>query len=391
MEKLSEANLRCNVWVIFGTRPEAIKMAPVIAALKMADWVDVRVLVTGQHVELMNDVLEVFGIEPDFIIKSMIHGQSVAELFAKMVAEISSFLGNQKVDFVLVHGDTASTFAAAVSAFLGKIPLGHVEAGLRTNNLASPWPEEGFRQMVSKVVRVHFAPTEFAKQNLLREGVLDRNILVTGNTVIDALISVRDQIMLSDDIFKVLVAKYSGLSEILGFSKLLLVTCHRRENWGTPAREIALGLAELLSDDKDLGILVVSHPNQAIREAFEAVAAKSHQMLLLPALNYAEFAAIMIRATLILTDSGGIQEEAPSLNKPVLVLREATERPEGETSGAIKVIGCSQEAIVSQVHSLLGDKSSLARMASAENPYGDGNASIRIVDWLYSHMSLKTE
>ena len=356
---------------VFGTRPEAIKMAPVLRLLELEPSLDSVVCVTGQHREMLDQVLALFAIKPDFDLDIMRKGQSLDRLTADLVCAIGFVIEQVNPDMVLVHGDTATTFAGALSAYYRRVPVGHVEAGLRTGNKYSPWPEEMNRKLTGAISTYHFAPTESARLNLLAEGVGEQSILVTGNTVIDALLSMREAA--TQD-----VAARSLIQTLDSEKRLILVTGHRRESFGKGFEMLCQALLTLASRD-DVEIVYPVHLNPNVREPVHRIIANVQNIHLLEPLEYLPFIALMERSHIILTDSGGIQEEAPSLGKPVLVTRETTERPEAVTAGTVKLVGTDPEAIITAVNMLLDNESAYKKMAKAHNPYGDGKAAQRII------------
>jgi UDP-N-acetylglucosamine 2-epimerase (non-hydrolysing) len=363
-----------KILCVVGTRPEAIKMAPVILALKNETWVDVRVLATAQHRHILDQVLNFFAIEPDIDLDIMRPNQALTTLTARLLLDLDDVLQAEEPDAVLVQGDTTTVMTAALACFYHRIPIGHVEAGLRTWDMRNPFPEEANRVIAGKLARWHFAPTEGSRQNLLKEGIPDSEILVTGNTVIDALLMT--------------AAKPLELGMELDESKrLVMVTSHRRENFGEPFRNICRALKALAEANPDVQFLYPVHPNPNVKDvAYEFLGQVSNFILCEP-LDYAPFIAVMKRAYIILTDSGGVQEEAPALGKPVLVLRDETERPEAVQQGVVKLVGPNYEAIVRETQRLLDDESSYRAMARGISPYGDGHAAERIVETMRKHFS----
>jgi len=376
-----------KIAALFGTRPEAIKMAPVVHSLRCreASWPGLRsaVYVTGQHRELLDQVLRLFDVRPDEDLTAMRPGQSLPDLTARLVTSVSELLGREKPDLVLVHGDTTTAFAGALAAYYNRIPVGHVEAGLRTRDRYNPFPEEMNRQLVGSLATYHFAPTAEAVSNLLSENVDPSRIVQTGNTVIDALLLTLRK--LGEHGPAALAGKYPALGAALaGDRRLLLVTSHRRENLGDGLAGICGALVELSKAFDDVEIVFPVHPNPQVRASAEKLLSGRPRIHLLPPLEYDHFCCLMSRSHLILTDSGGIQEEAPALGKPVLVLRDTSERPEAVRIGAAQVVGVCQNRIVQSASRLLSDQAAYQRMARAGSPYGDGRASERIVDFLRS-------
>ncbi|NNM51355.1 MAG: UDP-N-acetylglucosamine 2-epimerase (non-hydrolyzing) [Pseudomonadales bacterium] len=362
------------VLCVVGTRPEAIKMAPVILALKHEPWVDVRVLATAQHRHLLDQVLAFFGITPDVDLNIMRPNQTLAELTARLLLALDAVLLQEKPDVVLVQGDTTTVMAVALACFYRGIPVGHIEAGLRTWDMQNPFPEEANRVITSIFARWHFAPTEGSRHNLLKEGISAKDIMVTGNTVIDALLATS--------------ARELELGLNLDPSKrLVLVTTHRRENFGEPLHDICRALQYLAHNNPEVQFLFPVHPNPNIRYTVQQWLSAVPNFVLCDPLDYAPFVAAMKRAYLILTDSGGVQEEAPALGKPVLVLRDETERPEAVEQGVVKLVGPHFEAIVQAVQLLLNDEVAYGDMARGGSPYGDGHAAERIVKILRDHFA----
>jgi UDP-N-acetylglucosamine 2-epimerase (non-hydrolysing) len=369
-----------TVAVIFGTRPEAIKLAPVILALRRDHGFRCRVCVTAQHRQMLDQVLEVFGIVPDVDLDLMQPVQTLAGFTARAITAIDEYLAHDKPDLVLVQGDTTTVFCAALAAFYHHIPVGHVEAGLRTGNLDSPWPEEANRVLTTRLAALHFAPTETNRQNLLKEGVAEDRIVVTGNTVIDALLLALESVRESMPTIPGLpdsVSKPNGHNP-----RVVLITGHRRENFGDGLDNICTGIARLAHRFPDVEFVFPVHLNPKVREPVLRILGnnhRSHNLHLIEPLAYLPFVALMNRASLVLTDSGGVQEEAPSLGKPVLVMRDTTERPEAVKAGTVKLVGTMTEQIVEETSRLLTDADCYEQMRRAHNPYGDGKAAARIV------------
>jgi len=373
-----KGNLAVRASVIFGTRPEGIKLAPVILALGSDPRFECRVCVTAQHREMLDQVLDTFGIRPDADLDLMRADQGLSELTSRAVTGIDGYLADEKPDVVLVQGDTTTVFCASLAAFYRKIPVGHVEAGLRTGDLWSPWPEEGNRVLTSRLAAMHFAPTETARQNLLAEGTADDDIVVTGNTVIDALLLALDRVKTEPPEIPGLPAE-AALSE---GKRLVLITGHRRENFGLGFESICRAIAELAKRFPDVAFVYPVHLNPNVREPVERIlrGAASRNVHLIEPLAYLPFVSLLERSTLVLTDSGGIQEEAPSLGKPVLVMRNKTERPEAVEAGTVRLVGADFDRIVGETSRLLTDEAARAAMSRAHNPYGDGKAAGRIVE-----------
>lgn len=358
--------------LIFGTRPEAIKMCPLVKELKKRDGIKTIVCVTGQHRKMLDQVLEAFHVVPDYDLSIMQPNQTLFDITTKVLESIKSVLVDESPDIVLVHGDTSTTFISALSCFYLKIPVGHVEAGLRTYNIYSPYPEEFNRQAVSLISKYNFAPTERSKQNLIDENKDKDHIYVTGNTAIDAL-----KTTVTD--------KYTHeYLEWAKGSRLILLTAHRRENLGKPLKNIFSAIKEIVEEFDDIKVIYPIHMNPAIMEIAEKIFKNTDRVKIINPLDVLDFHNFMARAYMILTDSGGVQEEAPSLGKPVLVLRDTTERPEGVAAGTLKLVGTNRDNIYNEFKKLLTDKDAYNEMSIAANPYGDGFASKRIADILES-------
>ncbi len=366
-----------KVMVVFGTRPEAIKMAPVIKELKKVKDINTIVCVTAQHREMLDQVLTLFKIKPDYDLDLMKEKQDLFTITAGVLGGMKTILEKEQPDLVLVHGDTTTTFAAALAAFYLRIPVGHVEAGLRTRNKYSPFPEEINRTLTGRLAELHFAPTDTSRENLLAESTAQFKIWVTGNTVIDALLdTVRDDYSFAPE-----------LAEIDLHKRILLVTTHRRENWGEPMRQIYQALIDLVDEFPDVEVVFPVHKNPVVRDIALEMLGQKERFHLIEPLDYEPFANLMNRCYLVLTDSGGLQEEAPSLGKPVLVLRDTTERPEAVQAGTVKLTGTNRQRIYQAAYTLLSDPAAYEKMARAINPYGDGKAARRIAkvatDFLY--------
>jgi len=356
-----------KILIIFGTRPESIKLSPLILLLRQK--IEVKVCVTGQHREMLDQVLSLFKIVPDYDLNLMKLNQNLANLTSEIINGVSNILKNEKFDWVLVQGDTTSAMAGAMSAFYHKIPVGHVEAGLRTYNFNSPFPEELNRQITSKMTQLHFAPTNVNKQNLLREGFSENNISITGNTGIDAL----------KWVLKNTSKTHTELPNNIKQSGIILVTGHRRENFGDRFQQICEAIRTIALKRSNLQIVYPVHFNPNVREPVTRILSKVKNIHLIEPTEYSQFVNLMNMSTIILTDSGGIQEEAPSLGKPVLVMRDTTERPEAIESGTVKLIGTDKKSIVKETMLLLDDKKLYRKMSIAKNPYGDGTASKKIL------------
>ncbi|HDG1681917.1 TPA: UDP-N-acetylglucosamine 2-epimerase (non-hydrolyzing) [Kluyvera ascorbata] len=368
-----------KVLTIFGTRPEAIKMAPLVHALAKDPHFEAKVCVTAQHREMLDQVLNLFSIVPDYDLNIMSPGQGLTEITCRILQGLKPVLESFKPDVVLVHGDTTTTAAASLAAFYQRIPVGHVEAGLRTGDLYSPWPEEANRTLTGHLAMYHFAPTENSRQNLLRENLSDKRIFVTGNTVIDALFWVRDRVMNDEALNTDLSLRFPFLNT---GKKMILVTGHRRESFGQGFEKICHALAEIAASNPDVQIVYPVHLNPNVSEPVNRILGHVDNVMLIEPQEYLPFVWLMNHAWLILTDSGGIQEEAPSLGKPVLVMRETTERPEAIDAGTVRLVGTDSQRIVDEVTRLLRDEEEYQRMSRAHNPYGDGRACERILSAL---------
>ncbi len=365
-----------KILTVFGTRPEAIKMAPLVLALSKIPTLDSKVCVTAQHREMLDQVLELFDIKPDFDLNLMKAEQSLNDVTTQVLLLLNPVLEDFKPDLVLVHGDTATTFAASLAAYYQHIKVGHVEAGLRTGNLYSPWPEEANRKLTSVLCDFHFAPTEAAKQNLIREGY-SKNIFVTGNTVIDALLTIKEKIDKDETLKQTLASGFPFLDES---KRLILVTGHRRESFGDGFERICQALVSLANQNPEVQILYPVHLNPNVQEPVKRLLNNISNIFLIEPQQYLPFVYLMMRAHIILTDSGGVQEEAPSLGKPVLVMRDTTERPEAVEAGTVKLVGTDTQKIIQEMQSLLDDENAYRTMSKAHNPYGDGLACKRIIE-----------
>ena len=371
---------KIKVMTVFGTRPEAIKMAPLVLKLISDDRFQEVTVVTAQHREMLDQVLDLFDIKPDYDLNIMSQGQTLYDVTTKALMGLREVLAEAQPDVVLVHGDTTTTFAGALASFYQEIPVGHVEAGLRTGNIYSPFPEEMNRKLTGSLADLHFAPTSTAQQNLLTEAIAPENIFVTGNTVIDALHqTVREDFAFEDELLRRIDYKNK---------RIVLVTTHRRENLGEPMRHVYKALKQLTEEFPDVEIVFPVHKNPKVREVVRQELGGLAQVHLIEPLDYEPFANLMHRAYLILTDSGGVQEEAPALGKPVLVLRDTTERPEAVAAGTVKLIGTDRERVYSEARRLLTDEAEYRRMAESCNPYGDGEASRRIIQAILYHYGL---
>ncbi len=359
---------KIKVMTVFGTRPEAIKMAPLVKELKSRDEIECIVCVTAQHRQMLDQVLNVFQIEPDYDLNIMKQGQTLSDITSRVLKGLEEVILKEKPNIVLVHGDTTTTFAGALAAYYTQTDIGHVEAGLRTWNKYSPYPEEMNRQMVGVLCDMHFAPTLKSKQSLLSEGKKEENIFVTGNTAIDALSTTVDP-NYKNEIF-----------DWVGNSRLILLTAHRRENLGEPMRNMFKAIKRIVDETPDVKVIYPVHLNPKVKEIADEILGNDNRIKLINPLEVIDFHNFLNKSYLILTDSGGIQEEAPSLGKPVLVLRDTTERPEGIDAGTLKLAGTNEETIYKLIKELLTNKEEYEKMSKASNPYGDGKASIRIAD-----------
>jgi UDP-N-acetylglucosamine 2-epimerase (non-hydrolysing) len=369
--------------LIFGTRPEAIKMAPVVKILENSQQFKIITAITAQHRQMLDQVLELFNIYPQYDLNIMQSGQTLTDITTRVLQGLKEIMADEKPDLVLVHGDTSTTFAGSLAAFYQQIPVGHVEAGLRTYNKYSPYPEEMNRKLTGCLTDMHFAPTQTAKEALLNEGVNPASIVVTGNTVIDAL-------------FRMVKKDYHFDNPLLNAidyqnKKVVLLTSHRRENLGEPMRHIFGAIKEIVSANRDTEVVFPVHLNPKARELAQEILGGLDRVHLIDPLDYEPFTNLMGKCYLVLTDSGGIQEEAPALGKPVLVLRETTERPEAIQAGTVKLVGTNQKEIVREANLLLSDPSEYAKLANAVNPYGDGKAAARILQAILQYFSLSNE
>ncbi|MBQ3499528.1 MAG: UDP-N-acetylglucosamine 2-epimerase (non-hydrolyzing) [Clostridia bacterium] len=359
-----------KVMLVFGTRPEAIKMCPLVNELKTRSELQTIVCVTGQHRQMLDSVLNAFNVVPDYDLSIMKERQTLFDVTTNILERIKSVLESEKPDVVLVHGDTSTTFVTALACYYLQIPVGHVEAGLRTYNIYSPYPEEFNRQAVSIISKYNFAPTEMSKQNLLNEGRCEDNIYVTGNTAIDALKTTVRESYTHPEL------------EWASDSRLIMLTAHRRENLGEPMHNMFRAIKRIVDEHKDLKVIYPIHMNPAVRQAAAEIFGEHDRFHIIEPLDVLDFHNFLARSYLILTDSGGIQEEAPSLGKPVLVMRDTTERPEGIAAGTLRLVGTNEETIYDEFRRLLTDEQAYESMSRASNPYGDGNACKRIADIL---------
>lgn len=369
-----------KILLVFGTRPEAIKMAPLVKALqKDTDHFETRVCVTAQHRQMLDQVLEVFDITPEYDLNIMAPNQDLYDITTKVLMGLRDVLKDFHPDTVLVHGDTTTSMAASLAAFYMQIPVGHVEAGLRTYNMLSPWPEEMNRQVTDRICTYYFAPTVQSKQNLLQENIDEKKIFVTGNTVIDALLMAVDIISSTPGVEEKMAQELQEKGYVVGEREYILVTGHRRENFGEGFLHICKAIKELASLHPEMDIVYPVHLNPNVQKPVYELLSGLNNVYLISPLDYLPFIYAMQHSTLLLTDSGGVQEEAPSLGKPVLVMRDTTERPEAVEAGTVKLVGTNAEAIVSNVTALLNDKELYKRMSETHNPYGDGHACQRIM------------
>lgn len=380
-----------KIMLVFGTRPEAIKMAPLVKEFqKQPEQVETVVCVTGQHREMLDQVLRIFDIHPDYDLNIMKQGQDLYDVTAHVLTGLRDVLKEVKPDVVLVHGDTTTSTASALAAFYQQILVAHIEAGLRTHNIYSPWPEEMNRLLTGRLATYHFSPTPLSRNNLIKESVDDRNIIVTGNTVIDALYWVVDKIkndkVLDSELVKVLVKAGYDVNRLNGGKKLVLITGHRRENFGDGFIHMCTAIKDLTRKYPDVDFVYPMHLNPNVRKPIHEVFGEDlsglGNMFFIEPLEYLSFVYLMEKSTIVLTDSGGIQEEAPGLGKPVLVMRDTTERPEALDAGTVKLVGTDYDRIVNEVSVLIDDKVAYEKMSKAVNPYGDGRACKRIVNAL---------
>jgi UDP-N-acetylglucosamine 2-epimerase (non-hydrolysing) len=364
-----------KIMTVFGTRPEAIKMCPLVIELKSRKNINTIVTVTGQHREMLDQVLEIFNVIPDYDLSIMKESQTLFDITINILDKMKEVLEEVKPDVVLVHGDTSTTFVTALACFYLRIPVGHVEAGLRTYDIWSPYPEEFNRQIVGLVASYHFSPTQKAKDNLIKEGKNKESIFVTGNTAIDAL-----QTTICEDY-------HHDLFDWVGDSKLIMITAHRRENLGKPMRNMFKAIRRIVDENSDVKAIYPIHMNPVIREIADEILGDSNQIKIIEPLEVVDFHNFLKKSYMIITDSGGIQEEAPSLGKPVLVMRDVTERPEGIEAGTLKLVGTDEKVIYDNFKLLLKRKEIYEKMAHSNNPYGDGTASKQIVDILINELA----
>lgn len=379
--------------VVFGTRPEAIKMAPVVKQLKTDNRFDTIVTVSGQHREMLDQVLKIFDIHPDFDLDIMKAGQDLYDVTARVLTGMRSVIKTVLPDMILVHGDTTTSMAAALAAYYAQIPVGHIEAGLRTNNIYSPWPEEINRQVTGRIATLHFSPTSLSKDNLLKENVNPQNIFVTGNTVIDALHLVRDTILSNESLCDatdktLLKVGYDVCRVTTGHKKMVLITGHRRENFGNGFINICRAIRDLARKYPETDFVYPMHLNPNVRKPIHEIFGEdlnnaAENVFFIEPLEYTSFIRMLDLSNFVLTDSGGIQEEAPGLGKPVLVMRDTTERPEAVTAGTVKLVSTDYDLILGNCSKLISSEGAYKQMAMAKNPYGDGHASKRIIGHIY--------
>ncbi|PHR84370.1 MAG: UDP-N-acetylglucosamine 2-epimerase (non-hydrolyzing) [Colwellia sp.] len=371
-----------RILTVFGTRPEAIKMAPLVHALAADERFEAKVCVTAQHREMLDQVLDLFEITPDYDLNLMKPGQDLTDITCGILKGLKPILAEFKPEYVLVHGDTATTLSTTLAAYYQQIKVGHVEAGLRTGNIYSPWPEEGNRKLTGAIADLHFAPTETSKKNLLQENITPEKVIVTGNTVIDALLEVIEKLKTDVELKLTLQAQFDFLDSN---KRLVLITGHRRESFGGGFERICEAISQMAKSFPEVEFVYPMHLNPNVREPVNRLLADLNNVFLIEPLDYLPFVYLMNKSYVLLTDSGGIQEEAPSLGKPVLVMRDTTERPEALEAGTVKLVGTSIETIVTELSILLSNEDAYKMMSFAHNPYGDGNACSIILDILASH------
>ncbi len=371
---------KLNILIVFGTRPEAIKMAPVVKIFQESSFVNLRTCVTAQHRQMLDQVLELFAINPDYDLDLMKQNQDLTDITNGVLKGIRDILRSWRPDWVLVHGDTTTTLATSLASYYEKISVGHIEAGLRTGDIYSPWPEEINRRTVANIAKVHYAPTEKAKENLISEGISEKLILVTGNTVIDALLEIKNKLANDNKLIEVIKNK---LPKLDSRKNLILVTGHRRENFGQGFEDICLALNDI-SNRKDVEIVYPVHLNPNVQEPVRRVLGNNPHIHLIEPLDYLPFVYLMGKSKIILTDSGGIQEEAPALGKPVLVMRNTTERPEAVIAGTVRLVGTSRKTIVGEVFKLLDNSVEYELMSKSANPFGCGDSAKKILDHILS-------
>jgi len=385
-EQSEKISMGKKVLLVFGTRPEAIKMAPLVKAFEKESSIESKVCVTAQHREMLDQVLELFDIKPDYDLNLMKHGQDLYDITSNVLLGLKDVLSDFKPDVVLVHGDTTTTSATSLSAFYQQIKVGHVEAGLRTHDIYSPFPEEVNRQITGILASYHFAPTTTSRDNLLRENKDEKNIIVTGNTVIDALFLALEKIKnnseLENKIIQDIESKFSNATFKIQHSKFILVTGHRRENHGQGFINICEALKTIAINNTEIDIVYPVHLNPNVQKPVKEILSNISNVHLIEPLQYEQFIYLMDKSYFIITDSGGVQEEAPSLGKPVLVMRDTTERPEAVEAGTVKLVGTHTETIIKEAQKLLNDKIEYEKMGKLHNPYGDGSASRKILDFI---------
>ena len=371
-----------KVLLVFGTRPEAIKMAPLVKAFENEPTIESKVCVTAQHREMLDQVLEMFDIKPDYDLNIMKPGQDLFDVTSNVLLGLKDVLNDFSPDVVLVHGDTTTTSSASLASFYNKIKVGHVEAGLRTGDMYSPWPEEANRQITGVLANYHFAPTTTSANNLLKENKNPKDIVVTGNTVIDALFLALDKIEKNDELKSKIIESINSQYELKDDKKIILVTGHRRENFGDGFINICEALKTIALNNPDIDIVYPVHLNPNVQKPVKEILSNTSNVYLINPLQYEQFIYMMNKSYFIITDSGGVQEEAPSLGKPVLVMRDTTERPEAVEAGTVKLVGTSKETIIKEAQKLLNDENEYNTMSKAHNPYGDGKACERIVNFI---------
>ena len=371
-----------KVLLVFGTRPEAIKMAPLVKAFEKEASIETKVCVTAQHREMLDQVLDMFDIKPDFDLNIMKSGQDLYDITSKVLLGLRDIFEEFKPDIVLVHGDTTTCSSASLAAFYSKIKVGHIEAGLRTHNIYSPFPEEANRLITGVLANYHFSPTTTSRDNLLKENKNPNDILVTGNTVIDALFLALDKIEQNDELKSKIVNSINSQYKLQNNKKIILVTGHRRENFGEGFINICEALKTIALNNPDIDIVYPVHLNPNVQKPVKEILSDTSNVYLINPLQYEEFIFLMNKSYFIITDSGGVQEEAPSLGKPVLVMRDTTERPEALEAGTVKLVGTSKETIIKEAQKLLDDENEYNTMSKAHNPYGDGKACERIVNFI---------
>lgn len=371
-----------KVLLVFGTRPEAIKMAPLVKAFENEPTIESKVCVTAQHREMLDQVLEMFDIKPDYDLNIMKPGQDLFDVTSNVLLGLKDVLNDFSPDVVLVHGDTTTTSSASLASFYNKIKVGHVEAGLRTGDMYSPWPEEANRQITGVLANYHFAPTTTSANNLLKENKNPKDIVVTGNTVIDALFLALDKIEKNDELKSKIIESINSQYELKDNKKIILVTGHRRENFGDGFINICEALKTIALNNPDIDIVYPVHLNPNVQKPVKEILSNTSNVYLINPLQYEQFIYMMNKSYFIITDSGGVQEEAPSLGKPVLVMRDTTERPEAVEAGTVKLVGTNKESIINEAQKLLEDENEYNTMSKAHNPYGDGKACERIVNFI---------